>query len=414
MELPLEWFIGLRYTRAKRRNHFISFISLISMFGITIGVWALITVMSIMNGFERELRDRILSVASHLTIRQADGLSDWLDVKNRIKDHPEVAAQAPYVLGQGMVAQGGQVAGAIIRGIDPLHEKDVSAVLGKIKYGNLDALTSGSFGILIGRDMALTLGVSLGDKVTVVAPKGQITPAGMLPRLKRFTVIGVFQLNMYEYDSGLAMIHIDDAAKFFRTKDQVTGLRLKLSDVYRAPLVRDELQAFLGRGFLFRDWTQEHANFFRALQIEKRVMFIILSLIIAVAAFNIVSTLVMVVTDKQPDVAILRTQGMSPASVMKIFIVQGTIIGLIGTIAGGVFGVITALNVETIIPWIEQTIGTKFFPSDIYIISDFPAELRWPDVFKIVTASFLISLISTLYPAWRASRIEPAEALRYE
>ncbi|MGU9957878.1 MAG: lipoprotein-releasing ABC transporter permease subunit [Arenicellales bacterium WSBS_2016_MAG_OTU3] len=410
----LELTIGLRYTRAKRRNHFISFISAISVLGIVIGVWALITVISIMNGFERELRERILSVASHVTVSARGGLENWQQLSQSLENNAEIQANAPYILGQGMLSSRGEVAGAILRGVLPERESGVSTVLEKITTGATDDLKAGEFGIVIGKDMAWKLGLNVGDKVTVVAPKGQITPAGMLPRLKRFTVVAIFNLGMYEYDSALALMHIDDADKLFRNKGKVTGIRLKLDDVYQAPLLRRNLKNTLGAGFAISDWTLEHANFFRALKIEKRVTFIVLFLIVAVAAFNIVSTLVMVVTDKQSDIAILRTQGMSPASVMKIFMIQGTMIGVVGTIAGGVLGVITALNVSTIIPWIEGVIGAQLFPADIYVITDFPADLRWPDVYTILSFSFLISLLSTIYPAWRASCIEPADALRYE
>lgn len=412
---PLEFMIGLRYTRAKRRNHFISFISMTSMLGIVLGVWALITVMSIMNGFHKDLRDRILFVVSHVTISDYDGyLDDWKSVFNKISNHPQIEAQAPFVLGQGMITKGKEVTGVLIRGIDADKERQVSEVLNHIVEGNPDALTSGSFGIVLGKNLASALGAGLGDKVTLVAPKGKVTPAGLLPRLKRFTVIGLFEINMYEYDSGIALIHIDDAAKLFSIDDKVSGLRLKLDDVEQSRSVGKELSQQLQGQYRVRDWTMEHANFFRALEIEKRVVFIVLLLIIAVAAFNIVSTLVMIVTDKQSDVAILRTLGMSPGSIMKVFMVQGTVIGVIGILLGGVLGVITALNVETLIPAIENFFNTELFPSDVYIISDFPAEMRWNDVARVILAALFMSFFATIYPAWRASKVQPAEALRYE
>ena len=412
---PLELFIGLRYTRAKRRNHFISFISLTSMLGITIGVWALITVLSVMNGFERELRDRILGVASHVTISEAGGgLVDWQKTMGQIATHPRILQQAPYIVGQGMLTKGKAVNGTIIRGILPEYERKVSQLADKMKAGKMENLQDRKYGIVLGQELAWQLGLKMGSKVTVVAPRGQITPAGLLPRLRRFTVVGIFRVGMYEYDSGLALIHIEDAARLLRTEGKVTGLRLKIDDVYAARKVSRELQAQLGGRFIIGNWTREHANFFRALKIEKRVMFIILLLIVAVAAFNIVSTLVMMVTDKQADIAILRTLGLSPGSIMKVFMVQGTAIGIIGTILGGLVGVVTALNVETLVPAIESFLNTKFFPADVYIISDFPAELRWPDVIKITLTSFVMSIFATLYPAWRASRTQPAEALRYE
>lgn len=408
-------YIGLRYTRAKRRNHFISFISLIAMLGITLGVWALITVMSIMNGFEAELRDRILGVASHVTISGAEGgLENWESLGDRVRQMPAVTGMAPYVLGQGMLSKGENVSGAIVRGVLPSEEPSVSDIGRNMEAGSLDSLKDGAYRILIGSALARSLGVGLGSKIIVVAPKGRITPAGMLPRLRRFTVSGIFKIGMYEYDSGLALIHLDDARALYQTDDAVSGLRLKLDDVFKAPLVRDGLARSLEAGYYISDWTREHRNFFRALKIEKRVMFIILFLIVAVAAFNIVSTLVMVVTDKQSDIAILRTLGLRPVSVMGIFIVQGMVIGVIGTLLGGITGIITALNIETLVPFIENLIGVQFFPADVYVISDFPADMHWSDVMVVTLASLVMSAIATLYPASRASRTQPAEALRYE
>ena len=406
---PLELQIGLRYTRAKRRNQFISFISLISVLGIVIGVWALITVLSIMNGFERELRERILAVASHVTITSFRGeLTDWPRLSERVEQAAEVVGQAPFILGQGMIVKGPTVSGALIRGIAPNRETNVSTVL------DVAALVPRDWNIIIGSALASKLDVVLGDKVTVVAPKGQVTPAGLLPRLKRFRVAGIFELGMYEYDSALALIHIEDAARLFRTEGRATGLRLKLKNVYDAPRVRQKLIELLGSGVGITDWTREHSNLFRALKIEKRVMFIILLLIVAVAAFNIVSTLIMVVADKEADVAILRTLGISPLSVMGIFVVQGVMIGITGTLIGTGVGVLTAINIETLVPWLEELLNTEFFPSSIYVITDFPAQMKWSDVIQIASASFGISLVATLYPAWRASRTQPAEALRYE
>ena len=412
---PLELLIGLRYTRAKRRNHFISFISATSMIGVVLGVWALITVMSIMNGFHKDLRDRILFVVSHVTVSDISGsLGDWQGVSNLVARNPEVLAKSPFILGQGMITKGSEVTGALIRGILPEQERQVSEVLDHIIEGNPDALKPGDFGIILGDTLARILGVRLGDKVTVVAPKGKVTPAGLLPRLKRFTVVGLFKINMHEYDSGIALIHIDDAARLLGMKNEVSGLRLKLHDVDMAPRVSQQIAQDLQQNYRIRDWTQEHANFFRALEIEKRVVFIVLTLIIAVAAFNIVSTLVMIVTDKQPDVAILRTLGMSPGGVMKVFMVQGTVIGVVGTLVGAALGVLTALNVQTIIPAIERFFNTELFPVSVYVITDFPAELRWLDVTWVVVISLMLSFFATLYPAWRASRVQPADALRYD
>ena len=412
---PLELMIGLRYTRAKRRNHFISFISMTSMVGIILGVWALITVMSIMNGFHKDLRDRILFVVSHVTVSSYDGfLGGWESVAEELSEHPSVQAQAPFILGQGMLTKGKEVTGALIRGIDTDKERDVSEVMSHIVQGNADALRSGSFGIILGRHLARSLGAKVGDKVTIIAPKGKVTPAGLLPRLKRFTVVGLFEIDMYEFDSGIALIHIDDAAKLLGLDGKISGLRLKLNDIEEARRVNWDISRSLDEQYKVRDWTQEHANFFRALEIEKRVVFIVLLLIVAVAAFNIVSTLVMIVTDKQSDVAILRTLGMSPGSVMKVFMVQGSFIGVIGTLLGAIFGIITALNVETLIPAIERFFNTELFPSNVYIISDFPAEMRWSDINRVVSASLVMSFLATIYPAWRASKVQPAEALRYE
>lgn len=419
MNLPL--FIGLRYTRARRRNHFISFISTTSMAGVALGVWALITVMSVMNGFHADLRERILFVVSHVTISGQGGqLRDWRGVSRRAAEHSQVRAQAPFILGQGMLTRGGATAGVLIRGISPEREREVSQVLEHITEGEA-ALVPGEFEIILGATLARSLGVFVGDKVTLVAPKGRVTPAGFLPRLKRFRVKGLFQIDMHQYDSGIALVHIEDAAKLFlpggggeSSPRRVSGLRLKLADVDSAPRVRRDLAGALGGGYAVRDWSMEHANFFRALEIEKRVVFIVLLLIIAVAAFNIVSTLVMAVTDKQADIAILRTLGMSPAGVMRVFVVQGVFIGVAGTIIGGALGVLTALNIETIIPALENFFNTELFPVDVYVITDFPAQMRWSDVSRVIGAALAMSFLATLYPAWRASRVEPAEALRYE
>lgn len=408
-------YIGLRYTRAKRRNHFISFISLIAMLGITLGVWALITVLSVMNGFEMELRDRILGVASHVTISGAEGgLQHWEHLADRVEQMPSVIGMAPYVYGQGMLSKGGNVSGAIVRGVLPSKEATVSDIGKHMESGGMDSLKDGEYRILLGSALARSLGVDVGSKVVVIAPKGTITPAGMLPRLRRFTVSGIFKIGMYEYDSGLALIHLGDAQTLYETGNAVSGLRLKLDDVFKAPLVRNALARSLEPGYYISDWTRDHRNFFRALKIEKRVMFIILFLIVAVAAFNIVSTLVMVVTDKQADIAILRTLGMRPSGVMGIFIVQGMLIGVIGTLLGGLTGVITALNIETIVPFVEHLLGVQFFPADVYVISEFPADMHWNDVIVVTLASLGMSALATLYPAWRASRTHPAEALRYE
>ncbi len=412
---PLELMIGLRYIRAKRRNHFISFISTTSMLGIALGVWALITVMAIITGFHQDLQSRILFVTPHVTISAHGGrFSDWQPLSEGLAGYPDVQAQAPFVLVQGMLTKGPNVSGSLVRGIDPEREGGVSEVMSHIIEGDADALQSGSFGIILGKYLAHALGVGVGEKVTLIVPRGKVTPAGLIPRLKRFTVVGLFEIDMYEYDSGIALIHIEDAARLLSAKGEISGLRLKLNDVEQARRVRQELSDALGGQYRVRDWTQEHVNFFRALEIEKRVVFIVLLLIIAVAAFNIVSTLVMVVTDKRSDVAILRTLGMSPGGVMRVFMVQGVLLGVTGTAVGAVLGVMTALNIETLIPAIENLFNTELFPGDIYIISEFPAQMRWADVGRITGASLLMSFLATVYPARRASAVKPAEALRHE
>ncbi len=412
---PLEVYVGLRYTRAKRRNHFISFISLSSMLGIALGITALITVLSVMNGFEKELRERILGMASHATISRFRGaLEDWPAVAERARQHPRVVGVAPYVQGEAMLTRGRYVRGALVQGVLPEIEPEVSEIGKFMIAGNLDSLRPGEFNVLLGKGLAGVLGVRVGDKVTVVAPKATSTPAGILPRLRRFTVTGIFEVKHGQYDTQLAVVHLDDAARLFQLKDGVTGLRLKVDDMFLAPAVGRELAADLPGTFWVRDWTHYHANFFRALKTEKTVMFVILTLIVAVAAFNIVSALIMVVTDKESDIAILRTLGVTPRSVMLIFIVQGTLIGLIGTLLGMAGGVALAHNVETLVPAIEQLFDTKFLSPDVYYISDVPSDMRWSDVALIASVAFSMSIVATIYPAWRASRTQPAEALRYE
>lgn len=413
--LPFELFVGLRYTRAKRRNHFISFISLTSMIGIGLGVAALIIVLSVMNGFQQELRTRILGVASHLQISGPNNeLRDWQSVEARVRNAPHVEAAAPYIMAQGMLSYGQAVQGALVRGILP-DQEDKVADLGKhMRVGSLESLKPGEFGIILGAELAQSLGVFVGDKVVLLAPQGQFTPTGVVPRIKQFKVVGLFQVGMYEYDAGLALIHMDDAAKLYRMPGTVSGVRLKLDDLFRAPQVASALTQQLGDRYYVTDWTQQHANFFRAVQMEKRVMFIILALIVAVAAFNIVSTLVMAVTDKRADIAIMRTFGASPASIMKIFIVQGALIGVIGTVVGAILGIIIALNIDVIVPFIERTFGIQFLAKDVYYISELPSHLLWSDVITITVMSFILSLLATLYPSWRAAKTNPAEALRYE
>jgi len=416
--LPFELFVGMRYTRAKRRNHFISFISLTSMVGIGLGVAALIVVLSVMNGFQEELRSRILGVASHLQITGANSvLADWQTVSSKVQTAKHVTGTAPYIMAQGMLSNGQAVQGAIVRGVLPSEEGKVSDLAEHMRVGQLADLKADEFGIVLGAELAQSLGVVLGDKVVLMAPQGQFTPTGVVPRIKQFTVVGLFQIGMYEYDAGLALINIDDAAKLYRMGDNVSGVRLKLDDLFLAPKISTDLAVVLSnetQALFLTDWTQEHANFFRAIQMEKRVMFIILALIVAVAAFNIVSTLVMAVTDKRADIAIMRTFGASPSSIMAIFIVQGALIGIIGTVVGAFFGVLIALNISTIVPFIEHLFHVQFLAKDIYYISELPSHLLWGDVITIVILSFFLSLIATLYPSWKASKMNPAEALRYD
>ncbi len=412
---PLELFIGLRYTRAKRRNHFISFISMISMLGIMLGVVALIVVLSVMNGFHKEVRERILGMASHATISAVQGgLQDWQSVQAEAEKHPSVIGHAPYVEGQGMLINGQKVSGVLLRGILPEQESKVSDVISAIKIGSVDDLKVGEYNIILGKELAFALGVSTGDRITLVTPQVNVTPAGIMPRLKRFTVAGIFEVGMGDYDRNVALLHIEDAAKLMRLKDSVTGVRLKLTDLYQAPQISRELAMSMGGYYRISDWTMQHRNFFAALQTEKRMMSIILSLIVAVAAFNIVSTLVMVVTDKQSDIAILRTLGASPGSIMGIFIVQGATIGFVGNILGMIGGVLLANNVEAIVSWVESQLNIDFLDPSIYYISELPSDPHLQDILFIGSTAFIITLLATLYPAWRASRTQPAEALRYE
>lgn len=417
-KLPFELFVGMRYTRAKRRNHFISFISMTSMIGIGLGVAALIVVLSVMNGFQEELRSRILGVASHLQITGPNNaLSNWQEISDAVQPSSHVIGTAPYIMAQGMLSNVQAVQGAIIRGVLPSEEGKVSDLATHMRAGQLADLKAGEFGIILGAELAQSLGIVLGDKVVLMAPQGQFTPTGVVPRIKQFTVVGLFQIGMYEYDAGLALIHMDDASKLYRMADNVSGIRLKLDDLFLAPEVSRDLAARLSnqsQALYLTDWTQEHANFFRAVQMEKRVMFIILALIVAVAAFNIVSTLVMAVTDKRADIAIMRTFGASPRSIMAIFMVQGALIGLLGTVIGAGFGVLIALNISTIVPFIEHLFHVQFLAKDVYYISELPSHLLWGDVVTIVLMSFVLSLLATLYPSWKASQMNPAEALRYD
>ena len=417
--MSYEFLVGLRYTRSRRRaqgrNRFISFISLVSMLGIALGVAALIVVLSVMNGFQTELRTRILGVASHVQISGFDGeLSNWQRVADDAARHPQVRAAAPFVQAQGMLSFDQTVRGTLVRGVLPDAEDKVADFAKHMRFGRFDDLQPGTFGIVLGADLARALRVGLGEKVTLIAPQGLVTPAAILPRLKQFTVVGIFEVGMFEYDSSLALIHLQDAQALYRMEDRVSGVRLKLDDLFAAPRVARELVRHINADAYISDWTKSHANFFRAVQIEKNMMFIILSLIVAVAAFNIVSTLVMAVTDKQADIAILRTLGASPGSIMSVFMVQGALIGFIGLALGVAGGVALALNVDVVVPFIERMLGTELMSKEVYYISALPSELQWGDVITITLVSFVLSLVATLYPSWRASRVNPAEALRYE
>jgi lipoprotein-releasing system permease protein len=393
----------------------VSFIAAVSMLGIALGVAALIVVLSVMNGFQQELRTRILAVASHIEIRGFNGpLADWRAVARSARANREVQAEAPYVLGQVMLSAGGTNRGAVIRGVDPALESAVADFGAHMRAGALADLKPGEFGIVLGAELAHALGVRIGDSVVVITPQGTVTPAGTLPRVKSFRVVGVFEVGMFEFDSGLALVHLEDAQKLYRLGDTVTGVRLKLDDLFAAPGVARQLAVTLPVDAEVRDWTLNHANFFRAVAIEKRMMFLILTLIVAVAAFNIVSAQVMVVTDKQADIAILRTQGASPASILAIFIIQGTLVGTLGTLLGVAGGLALAWNIETVVPFVERVLGVQFLDKTVYYISELPSQVQQADVVLVAAIAFGLTLLATLYPSWRASKINPAEALRYE
>ena len=415
MALPYELLIGLRYTRAKRRNHFISFISLISMLGIGLGVAALIVVLSVMNGFQKELRTRILGVASHIQITGINGeLTGWPAIAEQAMKHPEVRAAAPFVQSQGMFSVDGGVKGTIVRGILPDQEDKVADFRKTIQSGSLDDLRPGEFGVVLGADLARSLRVFTGDKVTLIAPQGTVTPAGVVPRLKSFSVVGIFEVGMYEYDSGLALINLEDAQRLYQMDDRVTGVRLKVDDLFQAPRIARELVRYIDADAYLNDWTKSHANFFRAVQIEKNMMFIILSLIVAVAAFNLVSTLVMAVTDKQADIAILRTLGARPLSIMAGFVIPGGAGGVLRVGAGVARGAGVGRYIRAGGGLFARPRAVAFPFQGGSFISDLPSDLQWGDVWGVTLIAFVLALLATLYPSWRASRVNPAEALRYE
>jgi len=413
---PLPLYIGLRYTRTKRRNHFISFISGTSMVGIALGIVALIVVLSVMNGFHKEIQGRILAMASHATLSDpyGGGIADWRAVLEQVRANPHVVGAAPFVEIQGMLASGARVSGAVVRAIEPVEEDEVADLRQHMISGSVDDLIDGEFNIILGQDLANYLGVGPGDQVTLVTPQVSSTPIGIMPRLKRFTISGLFAVGMADYDRNAAFIHLADGARLMGLGEAIGGVRLKLDDLWQAPRLAREIAYELGGVYRLVDWTQVHSNFFSALAMEKRMMGIILFLIVAVAAFNIVSTLVMVVTDKQSDIAVMRTLGMSPLEVMGIFMVQGTAIGLIGTLVGMVAGVLLAFNVEPVVAGIEALFGIHFLDPDIYYISALPSDVHPGDVIGIGGGAFLMSVLATLYPAWRAAKTQPAEALRYE
>jgi lipoprotein-releasing system permease protein len=418
-EWPYEWQIGWRYTRAGRagrRNGFISFISFVSVMGIALGVAALIIVLSVMNGFQKEVRDRMLAAIAHIEVQDANGqaLPDWHTLAAQAKQDPQVREAAPFIAVQSLLARGEDMRGAVIRGVLPEEEGQLTDLAATLKArGTLDLLQPGQWQIILGAELARSLGVVVGDPVTLITPGGQVTPAGVSPRLKQFTVAGTFNVGHYEYDSGLALIHLDDAARLYRTGGP-TGIQLKLADVQQARLVGTRLSERLGPRFVVRDWTRTNAAWYDAVQIEKRMMAIILTLIVAVAAFNLVSTLVMTVTDKRADIAILRTLGASPRSIMGIFVVQGATAGVIGTLAGVAGGLLVAFNVDVIVPAIEHLLGVHFLPGSIYLISRMPSDPQMGDILPIGLISLALAFVATLYPSWRASRVNPAEALRYE
>ena len=418
MNLPFELQVGWRYTRAGRagrRNGFISFISGVSMLGIALGVAALIIVLSVMNGFQKEVTDRMLSVIAHVEIFESQGnaLADWRQTAQQARQSPQVIGAAPFIASQALIARGDDMRGAMVRGISPAEEATVTELAARLKDTTLARLVPGGWGIVLGAELARNLGVRVGDRVTIAAPGGQLTPAGLIPRFKQLTVVGTFDAGHYEYDSGLAMIHIDDAAKLFRLEGP-SGVQLRLKNLHQARDVAMQLALKLGPGVTVRDWTRTNRNWFSAVQLEKRLMFIILTLIVAVAAFNLVSTLVMTVTDKNADIAILRTLGASPRSVMGIFMVQGAAAGIIGTLSGVLLGLLIAFNVDVIVPAIERLLSVAFLPPSVYLISRMPSEPRADDIVPIVAISLLLSFVATLYPSWRASRVQPADALRHE
>lgn len=410
-----EFWVGNRYVRSRSSNSFVSLISAISMAGIAIAVAVLIVVLSVVNGFERELKDRLLTMTAHASIEGLEGeLRDWREMAQTAGANPRVLGSAPYITGQSLLVFGEQLSGAELRGIDPSAERGVSNIADVMAEGELDSLVGGDFNIVLGVELANALRVSLGDKVTVTLAQGIVTPAGVVPRTKRFTVSGIYRVGMFEYDRRLAFISIADAQRLFRLRDAVSGVRLAVTDIYAAAEIVREVAIEHGQAVLVSNWQRRHVNFFKSIQITKSILFVILLLVIAVAAFNIVSTLVMVVKDKQADIAILRTVGAKPSSILKIFITQGSVIGITGTFIGVLAGILLSLNLESIVSFLEATFGMKFLAADVYFISDLPADLQAGDVIRIAAIALMLALVSTVYPAWIAARTAPAEALRYD
>jgi lipoprotein-releasing system permease protein len=414
-DTPYEWLIGTRYLRSTHRRGFVSFVALMSVLGLMLGVATLITVLSVMNGFERELRNRILSVTSHATLSGIDGpMADWRSVRDAALKQPGVAAAVPYIEEQSMLANGVNVAGATVRGVLPDEERKATGLAQHLTAGRLDDLQAGQYRVVLGSALARELHAHVGSQVVLIAPEGTATPTGVVPRMRRFQVSGIFQSGMYEFDRGLALIHMADAARLYRLGDRVSGIRLALQDALQAPAAVRQLAMSLGGGFYVSDWTRNHVNFFRSIELTKSMMFVILLMIVAVAAFNIVATLVMIVKEKQTDVAILRTLGAGPRNILATFALQGVMIGLAGTVLGAGLGTLLAHNLESLVASLERLLGTQFLDASVYYMSDLPAYVEGMDVVRVCTVAFLLCAIATIYPAWRASRTAPAEALRHE